>query len=140
MRQNQRGAWGLALAVGAVLFAQGGTGPLLAATPAAMPSPTPAGGGGGPASAGPDYGPLIVPIDGGNRRGVDAVGGGSPSPAGGGGGEGGGASFQGDDQAAPTLMGPWFLRFEPPPDRLNGTGPGGSPEPTLAPGSPAPRR
>ena len=163
----RRGEWGPGLVLGALLFMQIGVdaphadaqlaGPSQGALPPAeaaqTPAPrpaspldaaSPAGGGGGPAAAPTtDLGPMIVPIDGGNRHGVDAVGGTPPPPSGGGGGGGGGGAPGGElggDPDAPIFMGPWFIRFEPPRDRLRGAGPAGTPEPTLGPGSPAPRR
>lgn len=149
-------AWWWAL--GVLLFAQGGLDPrgdTRVAGPPGAGSPGPAvataspaagggGGGGGGGSGGdvrpddiryPDLGPMVLPIDGGNRRGVDAVGV-SPVPAGGGGGGGGMRT----DPEPPVQLGPWFLRFEPPADHRGDAGPGGAPEPTLAPGSPPPRR
>ena len=147
-----RGGYGLWLALGAAFFAQAGVdvraeqvvagpsqGALPAAAATATPQASPAGGGGG-AAASPtvDYGPMVLPIDGGDRRGVDAVGGASPSPRGGGGG-GGPAPPMGDPDA-PVQMGPFFLRFDPPVDRRGDPGPAGTSEPMLAPGSPLPRR
>jgi hypothetical protein len=165
----RRGGFGLGLAAAAVFFAQAGVaveagarlvGPSQGALPAfgaanagggptdrGQASPTappadgtatapPGGGGGGAAAPYPDLGPMVVPIDGGDRRGVDAVGGSAP-PAGGGGGGGGAMA---PDPDAPALMSPWFLQFGPPADRRGAPGPAGTREPTLAPGSPAPRR
>lgn len=50
----------------------------------------------------------------------------SPSALGGGGG--------------PVYIGPGIIRFDPPADHRDDVGPAGTPEPTLGPGSPAPRR
>ncbi len=149
-----RGGLGWWLALGAMFFAQGGVdvrgdtrlaGPSQGSLPVASAATgNPGDGGGGGGGGGredipyPDWGPLILPIDGGNRRGVDAVGGASPSPSPPGGGGGGGGMRT--DPEPPVMMGPWMIRFEPPPDRRGDAGPGGSLEPTLAPGSPAPRR
>lgn len=111
-----RGGWGHWLALGAVIVAQGSDGGIGSPAPEAQS-------------------PMIIPIHGGNPRGVDAVATGSPpSPAGGG---GGGPTSNLD---APLLMGPWFIRFDPPVDRRGDPGPAGTSEPTLGPGSPAPRR
>lgn len=153
--------WGATAAVVAVFIMQGGAqaqmpgsaiatptppgaGPNWAASPTPMapasvpmwstaPSIRP-GGGGGLASTAPlmpSYGPMLVPVPGGNPNGIDAVPTTRPSGGGGGGGQ--------QMNVAPAFMGPNFIQFNPPGDNRGHAGPAGTTEPTLGPGSPRPR-